>query len=499
MYNLVVLPLLIPVLCGLLMGIFRKSIAFQKCLSLLSFLLTGAAAFYLVQQVSARGIQILELGGWQAPFGIVLVVDMLAALLLAAASLVNIACLLFAFKSIGPEREKYYFYPFLQFLIAGVNGCFLTGDLFNLYVCFEVMLVASYVLLSLGGSKPQLSEGIKYVVINVISSTLFLIAIGYLYGVLGTLNMAHLSLRIAAIGQTGLVSVIAILLLIVFSLKAALFLYFWLPGAYGALPPAIATIFAALLTKVGIYAIMRMFSLVFYHQPQITHDLLAVMAVLTMIIGGIGAVAHGDIRNIAAYNVVIGVGFVVFGWSVFTPAAVTGAIYYLIHDMLMKALLFMLVGTIIIIVGSSKLRDMSGMITHHPLLGWLFLITSLALTGIPPLSGFVGKYLIIQEGLTRGAVHTGYYIGVAVGLLSSLMILYSLIKIFVRGFWGETTLSPDMEKGNTRGLMLPCILLTVAGVFWGGGAELIYPYVEMAAAGLLDPAIYIGAVLGEVI
>ncbi|NMA02864.1 MAG: Na+/H+ antiporter subunit D [Clostridia bacterium] len=499
MNNFVVLPLLIPLLAGLFMIIFRKNTILQRWLSVISFVLTTLVALYLLRQVFNQGIQIVNLGGWQAPFGIVFVVDMLSALLLVTTGIVSTLCVLYAFNSIGKEREGFYFYPLLQFLIVGVNGSFLTGDIFNLFVCFEVMLLSSYVLLSLGGTKLQLKETIKYVLINTLSSTLFVVAIAYLYAVVGTLNMAHLSVRVAEAGQTGFLTVVAIFFLIVFSLKAALFLYFWLPGAYSAPPPVIAAIFGALLTKVGIYALFRMFTLIFYHQPEITHILLGILAALTMVLGGLGAIAQKDIRYILSYNVIIGVGFIISGLAIFTPKAVIGAVYYLIHDMAMKALLFLLGGAIMTIVGSGKLKEMGGLIRNHPLLGWMFLIATLSLAGIPPLSGFVGKVLIIEEGLAKGGTNASFYWLAALGLFSSFLVLYSLLKIFINGFWGETLLSEDMEKGSTKGLLLPCALLVAIGIFLGVGAEWIYPYIEQAATSMLNPNIYIEAVLGEVI
>ena len=211
MNNFVVLPLVIPLLSGLLMALLRKNVRVQRWLSILSVLLTFTVSYHLLQTVKAEGIQILEIGGWTAPFGIVLVVDLISALLLMTTSVVSFACIIYAFKSIGAEREKFYFYSLIQFLLTGINGSFITGDLFNLYVCFEVMLLASYVLLSLGGGRVQLREGIKYIVINTLSSTFFLLGIAYLYAVVGTLNLAHLSVRVAEAGQTGLMTTIAVL------------------------------------------------------------------------------------------------------------------------------------------------------------------------------------------------------------------------------------------------------------------------------------------------
>lgn len=497
--NLVLLPLLIPLVSGLLMAVFRKNLSFQRFLSPVSFLATLAVSLYLVQLVFQEGIQILELGGWPAPFGIVLVIDMLAALLLVTTSVIGFACVWYAMKSVGEGREKHYFYPLFNFLIAGVNGSFMTGDLFNLYVCFEVMLVASYVLLSLGGTRVQLRESVKYILINTISSTLFLLGIAYLYAVAGTLNMAHLSVRIAEAGQGGFITTVAILFLIVFSLKAALFLFIWLPGAYSAAPTAIAAVFAALLTKVGIYSIMRIFSLIFYHQPEITHTLMAVMAALTMLLGGLGAMAQWDVRAILAYNVIIGVGFIVSGLAIFTPKAVVGGIFYLIHDMVLKALLFLLGGTMIKLAGTSNLKKISGLIRNNPTLGWMFLIAVLALVGMPPLSGFVGKVLIIQEGFLKGELHGGFYWLAAMGLISSLMVMYSLLKIFINGFWGESNLNISVDRGKINQLLLPCSLLTTVCILLGVGAEVLYPYVEQAVNSLLDTQIYIEAVLREVV
>ncbi len=490
MNNLVILPLLIPLLTGIFLVIFRQNILLQRWLSIVAIFSTGGVAAYLLQMVADDGIQTLAIGGWEAPFGIVLVIDMFSGLLILTTSIVSFSCILFAFNSIGLEREQFYFYPFMLFLITGVNGSFLTGDLFNLFVCFEVMLISSYVLISLGGTKVQLRESIKYVVINIMSSTMFLLGIAYLYAITGTLNMAHLSVRIAEVGQQGLLTTVAILFLVVFSLKAALFLYFWLPGSYAAPPTAIGAIFGALLTKVGIYALFRMFTLVFYHQPEITHLLLGVMAALTMLLGGIGAVSQWDIRKIIAYNVIIAVGFIVSGLAVFTSTAVAGGIYYLLHDMIVKALLFLLGGTIIGIVGTSKLKEMSGLIRNHPLLGWMFFITVLALAGIPPLSGFIGKVLVI-----KGTLEAEFYWLAVIGLLSSLMVLYSVMKIFVNGFWGETYLSKEQEKGTTSGLLFPCILLTLVSIGFGLGVEGITFYVDQAANGLMNPDIYIKAVL----
>jgi multicomponent Na+:H+ antiporter subunit D len=498
MNNLVILPIVIPFLTGIILIFFRNHIRVQRWISCLSLITVSVIAGYLVHTVSVYGIQTLRLGGWQPPYGIILVADMFAILLVLTTFIVAFACLWFAFRSIGQERERFFFYPFFQFLLVGVCGSFLTGDLFNLFVFFEVMLISSYVLIVLGGTKRQLRETLKYMLVNIVSSILFVSAVAYLYSITGTLNMADLSQRIAQVEQGGLITVVAILFLIVFSMKAGLFLYFWLPGSYSAPPTAIVALFAGLLTKVGIYAIFRIFTLIFYHHPEFTHhQIIAWLAALTMLIGVIGAVAHWDVRKILAYNVVMAVGFIVFGLAAFNSVSITGAIFYLIHDMIIKALLFLLGGALVIVAGTSNLKKMGGLIKNHPGLGWMFFVAALALVGIPPLSGFIGKLQIIQGGLIQGEAFTHFYWFVGVSLLSSLLVLYSVMKIFMAAFWGEVKLSKEEEKGTTKGLLAPCAFLLALSIALGLGAELAYPYISQAAEVLMDPSLYIQVVLKE--
>lgn len=489
MNNWLVAPVIIPLLTGMVLIIFQKNIQLQRILSLLAMFATGVISVLLMNQVKEGGIQTLQLGGWEAPFGISFVGDMFSALLLLATSIVAVCCLIYAFPSIGRKQEKLYFYPLFLFLITGVNGSFLTGDLFNLYVFFEVFLVASYVLITLGGTGRQLRESLKYIFTNIIASAFFLIGVAYLYSMTGTLNLAHLSVRIAEVGQDGMITTVALLFLIVFALKAGLLLFFWLPGSYSVPPTAIAAIFAALLTKVGIYAMIRMFTLIFYHEPQITHLIIGILAAVTMILGGLGAIGFGDLRKIITYNVVISVGFIMLGLVSFTHEGLMGSIYYLLHDILIKALIFLIGGTVIHLTGTSRLKDISGLIRLHPQLGWMFFIAVLSMVGIPPLSGFLGKVFTIQ-----GTFEAGYYWLGGIGLLASLFILYSMIKMFMNAFWGETILSQEEEKGTTKGLLLPIALLTIASLALGIGAEGIAGYVAQAAEELLNPNLYIQAV-----
>lgn len=492
MNNALVLPMAIPLLVGIALIFFRHSIIMQRWVSFGVMLVNAGFSIYLLNRVQAEGVLHLAFGGWEAPFGIVFVGDSFSLILVLTTSVVAAICLLYAFSSTNKSHEKMFLYPFIHFLIAGVNGSFLTGDLFNLYVCFEVMLVASYVLMALGGKKIQLKESIKYVVINVVSSWFFLVAIAYLYGSLGTLNMAQLSERIADAGQTPLLTVVSIVFLTVFALKSGLLLYYWLPGSYSAPPTAVAALFGALLTKVGIYAMFRVFTLLFYHDPSTTHIIIGVLAGLTLIAGSIGAVAYKDIRQIVAFNVIISVGFILVGLAVATSAAMEGAVFYLMHDMIVKALLFLIAGTMITLTGTANIERMSGLIRNYPLLGWMFFILMLSLAGIPPFSGFIGKVLVGQ-----GTIEAGSYLLLGLAFFSSILVLYSLLRVFLNCFWGETLLGEDEETVPKKGWLIPCAILTLATIGLGLGAEPMTAYVSDAAHTLLHPETYIDAVLHD--
>ncbi len=490
MTNWVIMPLLIPLLTGVLLIFFHRRNGIQRAISAVSVLAGLGASLYLTSRVSEHGIQTLHMSGWAPPFGIVFVADMFAALLVLTAAIIGAACLFYAFRTIGEERENHYFYPFFQFLLVGVQGSFMTGDIFNLFVCFEVMLISSYALIVHGGGKTQLRESIKYILVNIVSSVLFVASVAYLYAVVGTLNMAHLSVRVAEAGQGGMLNVVAVFFLIVFSLKGGLFLFFWLPGSYSAPHSAVIALFAGLLTKVGLYAIIRTFTLIFYHDPAVTHTLIGWMAAATMILGVLGAVAFQDVNRILIYNIVAAVGFIAFGLAVANKSALDGAVFYLIHDMIVKSLLFFLGGALIAYAGTEKLQRMGGVIRSQPVLGWMFLAAAMALVGVPPLSGFIGKLLIVQGGLQGG-----YYWLTGIGLGSSLLILYSVMKIFLNGFLGEA--KGERNPVPMRGMLAPSAFLLAIAVLLGVGAEWVLPYVMQAGEVLQQPQLYIDAVLKE--
>ncbi|EMI11274.1 Na+/H+ antiporter subunit D [Anoxybacillus ayderensis] len=490
MSNLLLLPIVIPLVTAIILIFFPKHVFWQRVVSAVATSSLVVASSVLLYRVHTDGIQTLNVGNWPAPFGITLVSDSLSALLVLTASIIALACLVYSFYAIGKERETFYYYSFFQFLLVGVNGSFTTGDLFNLFVFFEVMLMSSYVLLVLGGTKMQLRETIKYTLVNVISSALFVVAVAYLYAVTGTLNMAHLAERIHDLGPSPILTVIAVLFLVVFGLKGAIFpFYFWLPGAYYAPPTPVLALFGGLLTKVGVYAILRTFTLLFTHDAAYTHTLLAWLALGTIAIGAIGAVAYDDMRYIVIYNIIAAVGVMIFGVSMMTSESVEGTIFYLLQDMVMKTTLFLFVGIVFSITRSNDIRTFSGLMASYPLLGWAFFIAALSLAGIPPFSGFIGKLLIVKASFDAHLLFEAIVI-----LLSSLLVLYSVMKIFMNGFWGE---KKGFEQKRLDGRIVPVLVLLVLSVAYGVGVEFVRPFVVDAVRVLTEPDLYIQAVLKE--
>lgn len=491
MINFLLIPILIPFIVGMVLMFLQKNIPLQRFISLVTFAAAAVVAFMVMLKVRADGILTVTFGNWPAPFGITMVADGMSTMLVFTSFVLAFFITWYSFETIGTGREKHFYYPGLMFILTGVTGAFTTGDIFNLFVFFEVLLMSSYLLIVLGGEKKQLRESIKYILVNVVSSALFVIAVAYLYSVIGTLSMADISVKIAEIGQPGIVTTLAVLFLMVFGLKAAVFpLYFWLPSSYGAAPMPVLALFGALLTKVGIYAITRVYTLFFVHDQSFTHGLLMVLAILTIVFGCVGALATFNAKQIIIYNIVIAVGVILFGVAQMNETAIEGALFYLVHDMIIKAALFMLVGVLIYVAGTADLRKMGGLMKTYPVFGWVYLIAAFGLAGIPPLSGFVGKLLIIQGGFEAGNIWLTIIL-----LASSLIVLLSVIRIFLYAFWGEEGQMVAINKDSYRNMMWPGVLLVVLSVAYGVGAEWIVPFMDNAAKTLMDPSIYVDAVM----
>src|SRR5690625_1655287 len=491
MSNLAILPIVLPLLAGTIVTFTNKRVTFTRFLSKIFILIHLALTIWITYLVFTDGTIVLEAGSWVAPYGIIFVADYLSILLVLTTAILSTACIFIAPKLVSERKETFYFYTFTFMLISGVSGAFLTGDLFNLFVFFEVLLMASYGLIILGGSKEQLRESLKYVLINLFSSVVFVTTVAFLYAVVGTVNMAHIAERVHEVEQAGVLTTIGIVLFFVFATKAALFpLYYWMPKSYVVPNPVTSALFGALLTKVGIYSIIRVFTLIFVFEADMTRNFFFVVAVLSMLFVVIGALSTNDIKLLVAYNVIPSIGFILLGLAVFNANGLAGSTYYLVHDMIIKAALFLIVGVITYVAGTSDLRKMGGLIHHYPVLGWILFIAAFVLAGIPPFSGFIGKLLLL-----KGSFEGDHIIIVIIGLLTSLLILYSIMKIFIHGFWGEK--NDSLQKKSTKGMVGPIVFLLVFSIFMGVGAEFIYPYIDTVSTYLLDPELYIHSVLKE--
>src|SRR5690349_17069509 len=322
-----VLPILVPMATAAIMLLTSRRPVFQRWIGLAGAVMLLVSAIAVFRQVNDAGIQVLQISGWPAPFGISLVADLLSSLLLIAVGIVAVAVTGAAFAGVDPRREAFGYHPLIQILVMGVSGAFLTGDFFNLYVWFEVMLVASFVLMALHRNRAQLEAAYKYVTINLIASSIFLTALGLLYGVTGTLNMADVARVWPAVRSTGMDAVLASLFLIAFSIKAGLFpLFFWLPASYHTPPAPVGAVFAGLLTKVGVYALIRIFTLLFQGGPPALMTMMMAMSAATMVIGLIAALREHDFRRILSFNLVGHIGYTTASLAVLTPAALSGAI-----------------------------------------------------------------------------------------------------------------------------------------------------------------------------
>lgn len=447
------------------------------------------------------GIISFQVGGWAAPFGISIVADLLSTVMIVITSIIAFATALYSLGTMDADREKYLYYPLLQFLLMGINGAFLTGDIFNLYVWFEVMLISSFVLLALGGKRGQLEGAIKYVTLNLLSSAIFLAAVGILYGIAGTLNMADLAKKIPFLEQNELLTVVSVLFMAAFGVKAAIFpLFFWLPASYHTPPAAVSAIFAGLLTKVGVYALIRFFTTIFVHDTEFTHNVLLISAALTMLTGVLGAAAQNDFRKILSFHIISQIGYMILGLALFSPLAIAGAIFYIIHHIIVKTNLFFISGVVKKLKGSYNLKDLGGIYKYYPLLGLLFLIPALSLAGIPPLSGFWAKFVVIKAGLE---IQEYFVVGIA--LLVGLLTLFSMTKIWNEVFWKDDPKGSENYQNQSYKLLssykkimmfAPIIFLGVITVLIGVYAEPFYNFANNAANQLIDSTNYINSVLG---
>ncbi|AAR35716.1 Na+/H+ antiporter subunit D [Geobacter sulfurreducens] len=498
---LLFLPLIIP-LATAVAGLFawnRREL--QRLLGVCGTTALLGAGVALLTVVQRQGVVSVQAGNWPAPFGITLVADLFSAVMVVVVGAMGLAVAVYSLASADIDHESLGYHPLMQVLLLGVCGSLLTGDLFNLYVWFEVMLIASFVLLALGGRRQQMEGAIKYVALNLIASAFFLAGIGILYGVAGTLNMADLARQLRAVPHGGTVPVIAALLFAAFGIKSAVFpLFFWLPASYHTPPVAVTTIFSALLTKVGVYVLVRIFTLIFVQEAEAGRTLILAAAGLTMVTGVLGAVAQHEMRRLLSFHIVSQIGYLVMGLGLLTPLALAGTIFFMVHVIAAKSALFLVAGIVKRLTGTTELAELGGLYEGRPLVAGLFLVPALALAGIPPLSGFWAKLALVRAGLGEGR-----YVVVAAALAVSILTLFSMTKIWAEAFWkdhpvreGEAHAQyhPHIPGGARLLLGVPALVLALATVAMGVGAEPLFRLSLTAADQLLNPDLYIAAVLG---
>lgn len=497
------LPLILPLIGAICLLLGHRSLAFQRAGGVAFASATFALSIYLVFVVDQAEFVVIQMGNWSAPFGISLVADRFSAVMVAVSSFMGAAVAIYSLAEIDEARLKKFFFPLYLILLFGVNGAFLTGDLFNLFVWFEIMLIASFVLISMGGEKGELEGGLKYVCLNLLSSVMFLAGAGIIYGKTGTLNMADIALALSTTEDANWVISSSMLLLVSFGLKAGMFpFFFWLPASYHTPPSAVSAVFAGLLTKVGVYALFRSYTLMFVPIFPEVQELILWLAILTMVTGVFGAASHFDMRRILSFHIVSQIGYMILGLAFMTPLALAAAIFYLVHHIIVKTNLFLVSGVVIRLKGSCDLAKVGGLCKSTPWLAVLFFIPAFSLGGIPPLSGFWAKFAMVKAGLEIES-----WIAVTAALLVGVLTLYSMTKIWGEAFWKKQPEDSDAQPlsnpvGRLSYMVAPIAVLALSTVLIGLFGEPLFSFSERAAAQLLDPQAYISAVLqpeGEVL
>ena len=490
------LSILIPLITLILLLIGFKKRKWQPWIGLAGALAQLTIAIIIGIQVNNHGIMVLHTGNWYAPFGITLVIDAFSAIMLVLSGIIAVSISLYSIDAVDRKRQSYFYFPMVHGLLMGVNGAFITGDIFNLYVWFEVMLTASFVLITLGGENKQLNGAIKYVTLNLVASLFFLAGIGLLYGKMGTLNMADLALKLSMDEQNILLNTSAVLFFVAFSIKAAVFpFFFWLPASYHTPPVAITALFAGLLTKVGVYSMIRFYTLFFVQDKFFWHPLFLWIGGFTMVVGVLTAASQFDIRKILSFHIISQIGYMIMGLGIFTVAGIAGAIFFMAHNIIAKTNTFLVAGLINRVTGSYHLKAIGGLYKSRPWLAILFIIPTFGLAGIPPLSGFFGKLILITAGFNAGEYFISF-IALAVGLFT----LFSMVKIWNEAFWkpkpdGSMVFDGEKEKLPVS-MVIPVAFLGLLTLTMGFAVKPILDFAMVAAAQLIDPSAYISAVLG---
>lgn len=487
--SLLVFPIALPLLTAVILLLTLRLPLFQRWIAFISAIGLLGVAIAIFVEVEQKGIIVFQAGGWPAPFGITLVADLLASMLLVATGIVGVAVTATGFAGVDPKRESAGYHGLLHVLLMGVSGAFITGDLFNLYVWFEVMLVASFVLISLHRTRAQIEAAFQYVTLNLLASALFLTALGLLYGAAGTLNMADLASVLITRQATALELVLAMLFFTAFGVKAALFpLFFWLPASYHAPPPPIGAIFAGLLTKVGVYSLIRVFTLLFPNAPDGLYQLLLAQAICTMIIGLVGGFAQKNFRNVLAFNLVGHLGYSTVGLALMSPAVMGGSILYILHHIFVITNLYLVSGIFLKLYRTTNIAVLGSLYRNKPYVAVIAMIPIFSLAGVPPLSGFIGKL-----GLLRATFDVHAFWTSAVIMITGILTLLLMARLWADSFWKTAPQEAKMDIGTP--MMLPIIFLSTVTLAITFLAEPMSQLTRRAADQLLNPEGYIHAVL----
>lgn len=491
---LVPLPIAVPLFAAALTVVFARFRTAQQVMSVAALVGVVAVSIALLTEADRHDVVTMDAGGWAAPLGITYVVDRLAGIMLVTSSLMLLVVQLYAIGQRGVADRHAGFAPIYLVLASGVSASFITGDMFNLFVAFEMMLAASYVLLTLGGSQEQVRAGMTYVVISLVFSAVFITALALLYAATGTVNMADLAERMPELSD-GVRTGFSLLLLLVFGIKAGLFpLFFWLPDSYPMAPGPVTAIFAGLLTKVGVYAIIRTQTLLFPPESQQGTALL-IIGGLTMLIGVLGALAQDDLKRLFSFLIVSQIGYMIFGLGLFTVAGVTAVVFYIAQTILVKTNLFLVVGLIDRHAGSTRLSRLGGLVRSAPVIAFCFAVPAMSLAGLPPSAGFAGKFSLIDAG-----VAVEQWLIVATAIVVGLLTLFSMTKVWSGAFWGQPESPLELADGPNGGV--PAMMLFATGVTVAlsiGYVVFAGPIFELAGragSDLMDPSVYLDAVLG---
>lgn len=496
--NFILAPILTHMITAVILLLFWQRTRVQRIISVIGNSIAFIMCVRLFYATQEHGFLILNAGNWAAPFGITFVSDSFSSVMVTLTALVSLAVGIYSTAALNPSRIKYGYFFLFHFLIMGLLGAFLTGDIFNLYVWFEIVIISSFVLLTIGGKKMQMEGAIKYVTLNILASTIFLTAIGILYGITGTLNMADLSLKISAIENRGLVSVTGLLFFAGFGIKSAIFpLYFWLPSAYHTPPSAIAALFGGLLTKMGVYAMIRVFTLIF-SPDDFTLTVFVVIAIMTLITGALGTINKRSVRRMLSYLIVCHIGYMIAGIGIYTELAFVGVIFYMIHDVIVKSNLLMITGIIQKIRETIDMHRLGGLYKDYPKLSLIIAIAMFSLVGIPPLSGFWPKIMLFGESLKAEQ-----YVLFGAIILASFVTLFVIARMWSEVFWKESPkpLTEEIDHfaevpfAQKVALVAPIAFLSLCSLYIGLNAEGVFEVAQKTAYELMHPNLYIKAVL----